>query len=77
MGLKWFGQRRREDREILVRMLDIAQQMAESARLQSEAAIRLTERMIPEAEGEPETWNNTSEIPFTPLIGQKHERRDS
>jgi hypothetical protein len=76
MGLKFWGKKQREDREVLLRMLDIAQQMAESARLQSEAAIRLTERMIPQAEGEPETWNNTEEIPFMPLIGKKHERRD-
>ena len=77
MGLKWFGKRRREDRELVLRVLDIAQKMSESARLQSEAAIRLTERMIPEAEGEPDSWNNTQEIPFTPMIGQKYERRDS
>lgn len=74
MGLRdYFGKRRREDREVLLRMLDIAQQMADSARLQSEAAIRLTERMIPQAEGEPETWSNVQEIPFTPVI--KYERR--
>lgn len=69
MGLKFWG----EDRELILRLIAVAEKMAESARLQSEAAIRLTERMIPQAEGEPEAWNNTSEIPFTPVI--KNERR--
>jgi len=70
---EYFGRRRREDRETLLRILAIAEKMADSARLQSEAAIRLTERMIPQAEGEPEAWTNATEIPFTPVI--KYERR--
>lgn len=73
MGLNFFSHVRREEREMTLRILAVAEKMAESARLQSEAAIRLTERMIPEAEGAPECWTNMQEIPFTPLIGRKHE----
>lgn len=74
MGLNFFSRRvSQEEREMTLRILAVAEKMAESARLQSEAAIRLTERMIPEAEGQPECWTNMQEIPFTPLIGRKHE----
>lgn len=61
---------------LLDRQMGVVEKLASAAHLQAEAAIRLTEHLIPEPTEPPSSWTNATEIPFTPIIGRRDERSE-